>query len=68
MTVRKLIHQTADYMISTLKSTGYIETLKMAKKIVERYPKAFEKVTWKNGHIYSDGIHELRTVIYDRLK
>ncbi|XP_043478402.1 uncharacterized protein LOC122508870 [Leptopilina heterotoma] len=68
MTVRKLIHRTADYMTSTLKSTSYVETLRMAKKIVERYPKAFEKVTWKNGHIYSDGIHELRAVIYDRLK
>ncbi|XP_051157842.1 uncharacterized protein LOC127279493 [Leptopilina boulardi] len=67
MTVRKLIHQTADYL-RTIKSASYPETLKIAKLIVAKFPKAFEKVTWKDGQIYSDGVNELRTVIYDRLK
>lgn len=67
MMIQKLIHLTSDYMTTTLKSSSYSDTLKIAREIVSKYPKAFEKVTWKNGTVYSDGSHELRTTIYERL-
>ncbi|XP_051167137.1 uncharacterized protein LOC127285264 isoform X1 [Leptopilina boulardi] len=65
----QLIRNVADFMIE-VKTTTYSDALRMAKEIVTRFPKAFEKRTWKNGEdsIYSDGIDSLRTRIYERLK
>lgn len=65
----QLIRNVADFMIER-KTTTYSDALRMAREISVRFPKAFEKHTWKNGEktIYSDGIDSLRSRIYERLK
>lgn len=67
--VLELIKNLAKYM-SENGTTRYADAMRIARETIVRFPKTFEKRTWKDEDVvvYSDGLDSLRSRIYERLK
>lgn len=60
-----LIRECAKFMRDKLKDCSYVAAGRIAKQVIDKYPKAFEFVTWDDSAAVDDGFDKLRTRIYD---